>query len=423
MPIIKELIKKYNLGLLDFGIKDNLASNCHKIVEDLGFKNKRVLLVCDQNIYDNTAQFFGDSFAKIAASSDFKQLIFKTDGKNKIIANQANLEKILAKAQNHDLIIALGSGTINDLCKLASCNLKIPYIIFASAASMNGYLSANASIMIDNHKKSLPATLPIAIYCDLGILKAAPSDLTKAGIADSLCFYNCYFDAKLSNMVLNTDLKEEAFAIVASQIDDLMLSYKKYSLNDKILLKKLITILLIAGISMTIAKSSYPASQAEHLIAHLLEMKYPGKINNILHGLQIAVTTMTSSNLQAKILRKQDPIIAANDFIVQNKAKTKKLEQYFTKDVFHQCQKEVAIKLITEDSANKLNLFLKENWLEFSRTLSQIQNKQRDLKKIFQHFEINTSYQIFQITKQQYDDVVKNAKFIRGRFTCLDFIY
>ena len=115
-------------------------------------------------------------------------------------------------------------------------------------------------------------------------------------------------------------------------------------------------------------------------------MKYPTKVSNILHGLQIAVTTMTTSNLQARILRHQNPVIAANDFIIQNKTKAQKLKQYFTKDVFCHCQKEVAIKLITEECARKLNLFLRDNWPEFSKTLSQIQSKQNDLKKIFKHF-------------------------------------
>jgi glycerol-1-phosphate dehydrogenase [NAD(P)+] len=423
MLSIKGLLKKYHLGCQEVRIANNLAANCHNIIADLGFKNKKILLVCDQNIYDNNIQFFAEAFAKIETSSDFKRLIFKADKENKISANQANLAEVLAKARNRDLIIAIGSGTINDLSKLASSNLKIPYIIFASAASMNGYLSANASIMIDGHKKSLSATLPLAVYCDLDILKAAPSDLTKAGIADSLCFYNCYFDAKLSNMILKTDLNEESFTILAGPIDDFMASYQRYSLDNKILLKKLITILLIAGISMTIAKSSYPASQAEHLIAHLLEMKYPSKAGNILHGLQIAVTTMSVSKLQAKILRHPSPpVIAANDFIMQNNVKTQGLERYFTKEVFYHCQKEVASKLITKDNAKKLNLFLRDNWLELSKFLGQIQSKQNDLKKIFKHFKINTSYEIFQITRQQYHDVVKHAKFIRSRFTCLELV-
>ncbi len=423
MLLIKELIKKHNLALLEVKIANDLALNCDQIVANLGFGNKKILLISDQNIYDNNWQFFGDSFKKIAASSDFRRLIFKATKENKVTTNQSYLEKILSAASNCDLIIALGSGTINDLCKLASHDLKIPYIIFASAASMNGYLSANASIMIAGHKKSLPAILPIAIYFDLGILKSSPSELTKAGIADSLCFYNCYFDARLSNMILNTDPHEESFAILAKEIDNFMLTYQKYSLNDEILLEKLVTILLIAGISMTIAKSSYIASQAEHLIAHLLEMKYPTKVANILHGLQIAATTMSVSNLQAKILRQIRPAIIANDFIMQNKTKARKLEQYFTKDVFDQCKKEVAIKLITKNCARELNIFLRDHWFELSKILAEIHSKQQNLKKIFKHFEINASYKIFQITTKQYNEVVRNAKFIRGRFTCLDFMY
>lgn len=36
---------------------------------------------------------------------------------------------------------------------------------------MNGYVSKNASIEINGHKKSLLATLPIAVFADLRILK------------------------------------------------------------------------------------------------------------------------------------------------------------------------------------------------------------------------------------------------------------
>ena len=110
MPIIKELIKKYDLGCKNLRIANNLASNCHKIISDLGFKNKKILLVSDQNIYDNNIQFFGDSLSKIAASSDFKQLIFKINQESKITANQANLKKILAKAQTVLIFASLFSG-------------------------------------------------------------------------------------------------------------------------------------------------------------------------------------------------------------------------------------------------------------------------------------------------------------------------
>ena len=56
-----------------------------------------------------------------------------------------------------DALVAVGSGTINDLCKYAAAQDGKPYAVFATAPSMNGYTSKNAAITVDGHKKSLPA--------------------------------------------------------------------------------------------------------------------------------------------------------------------------------------------------------------------------------------------------------------------------
>src|SRR5258708_2290150 len=53
-----------------------------------------------------------------------------------------------------DALVAVGSGTINDLCKYVSHQDNKPYLVFPTAASMNGYLSANASITIEGYKKT-----------------------------------------------------------------------------------------------------------------------------------------------------------------------------------------------------------------------------------------------------------------------------
>src|SRR5690606_24167000 len=50
----------------------------------------------------------------------------------------AILAHIQERAKDAQALIAVGSGTINDLCKLASYRLGIPYAVFATAPSMNG---------------------------------------------------------------------------------------------------------------------------------------------------------------------------------------------------------------------------------------------------------------------------------------------
>ena len=71
----------------------------------------------------------------------------------------ANLRHACADA---DALVAVGSGTINDLCKYAAAQDGKPYAVFATAPSMNGYTSKNAAITVDGHKKTLPAGAPAA---------------------------------------------------------------------------------------------------------------------------------------------------------------------------------------------------------------------------------------------------------------------
>ena len=84
----------------------------------------------------------------------------------------ANLRRACTSA---DALIAVGSGTINDLCKYAAATDGKPYAVFATAPSMNGYTSTNAAITVDGHKQSLAAAAPAGVYIDLEVLAQAPA--------------------------------------------------------------------------------------------------------------------------------------------------------------------------------------------------------------------------------------------------------
>jgi glycerol-1-phosphate dehydrogenase [NAD(P)+] len=378
------------------------ALEAEKLIFDIGFANKKILFVSDEKIWQNCQKFFPKIFLK----KNYKNLFLKSPK-----PDEKNLKKIAAASKNCDLILALGSGTINDLCKFTSAKTKIPYAIFASGASMNGYLSKNASITILGHKKTLLATLPIAVFCDLKILKKSPLRLTKAGIGDSLCFYSCWFDWYLSHKILGTKFDKKPFEILKEKMDFLVKNFAKFSPRDERFLKLIIEILFLSGQGMTIAQGSYPASQSEHLIAHTIEMKHPKLAQKKLHGEIIAVTTLTSTFLQKKILE-SDFEISKNLEPIQL---TKKIEKFFKKKIAPQCaiefeQKISAIKAVKKTNHQKLKEELKKIHFDESR-----------LKEIFSHFKIKTSPKSLGLSSQQYQECVANAKFIRNRFTVLDF--
>src|SRR5918995_1521356 len=96
------------------------------------------------------------------------------------------VDRLLSATVEADALVAVGSGTINDLCKYASVLDGKRYTVFATAPSMNGYTSVNAAITVEGHKKSLPAQAAAGVFFDLEVLAAAPVRLIRAGLGDSV---------------------------------------------------------------------------------------------------------------------------------------------------------------------------------------------------------------------------------------------
>lgn len=355
------------------------------------------LFITDKNIWKNCERFLPKEFLENNAKN-----LFLSDPK----ADDKTLKKISKALEGCDFILALGSGTINDLAKFSAAQKDISYAIFVSAPSMNGYLSRNASITISGHKKTLPATVPEAVFCDLRILKSAPLRMIKAGVGDALCFYSCWFDWYLSYRILGTKFSKKPFNILQEKMDFLIKNFRKFSLRDEEFLKLLIEILLLSGEGMTMAEGSYPASQSEHLIAHTIEMKYPEIAKKKLHGEMIAVTTLTSSALQKNLLNSAELTIPKSD--------SSQLSKFFGKKIANQCQ---------EEFLNKSSLKPKKvNWSKLKIELEKIHLDESIIKEIFTHFKITSSPRSLGLTKQEYQTCITNAKFIRNRFTCLDII-
>jgi len=74
-----------------------------------------------------------------------------------------------------DAIVAVGSGTLNDLSKLAAGKRGVPQLVFGTAPSMNGYTSVSASVAEGGVKRSVRSRTPIGVFLDLGVLSAAPT--------------------------------------------------------------------------------------------------------------------------------------------------------------------------------------------------------------------------------------------------------
>ncbi len=103
-------------------------------------------------------------------------------------ADLQTVEALKERLADYEHVVAVGSGTVNDLCKYATAKTGRRYCVFATAASMDGYTSSTASMSLDSGLKiSLPAEAASGVFIDLKVSAAAPGYLAASGFGDSLC--------------------------------------------------------------------------------------------------------------------------------------------------------------------------------------------------------------------------------------------
>jgi len=254
-------------------LQAGIAARAKILCQHLG----KVLVVADQN------------------TKDFVDI----EGEKIILPGNQKAELETAQALSRykpDYFIAVGSGSLNDIVKYAAHLAGKPYIVFGTAPSMNGYASPNASLLEAGYKKSFAAKAPEYIYLDLEILAAAPRRLINSGIGDSICRATAQADVLLSAQIRNTPDYAELFSLLQK--------YEKDIFDNT---ESLAKTLIFGGIAMLLAKSSAPASQGEHMLAHYMELMQPDAEMSF-HGEQIAVTVLTMAQMQEKLLREKENV-------------------------------------------------------------------------------------------------------------------
>ena len=200
-----------------------------------------------------------------------------------------------ARPRTADALVAVGSGTINDLCKYAAASDGKPYVVFATAPSMNGYTSANAAITVDGHKKTLPATSPRwRVHRSRRCSPRRRARMIRAGLGDSLCRSTAQADWSLSRNLLGTPVSPRRRSRCSPTTSRRCSAAPEALIaGDLDAMRALARTLVLSGLGMTICDGSYPASQGEHLISHYIDMFAPGDRPAQFHGEQVAVATLT----------------------------------------------------------------------------------------------------------------------------------
>ena len=186
--------------------------------------------------------------------------------------NLCAVREAVAGAGESARAVAVGAGTVNDLCKRASEELARPYLCVATAASVDGYASFGAPITQDGFKKTWPCAAPKAILADADVLVPAPKELTASGYADLAAKIPSGADWILADAVGEDPIRDDVWATTQIPLRDWIASPAAIAAGDAEATGKLFTGLAMTGFAMQTTHTSRPASGAEHLYSHYWEM-------------------------------------------------------------------------------------------------------------------------------------------------------
>lgn len=189
--------------------------------------------------------------------------------------------------------VAVGSGVVNDLVKLASGELGIPYLVCATAASVDGYSSFGAAIRSPaGAKQTYACPAPRVIVADLDVLRTAPAWMAASGFADLLAKVPAGADWILAHALGAAAWHDRAWHTVQDGLPEALANPEGVAAGETGPLAKFVEGLMLGGFAMQDMQSSRPASGAEHMFSHILEMRnHTFKGDIVPHGIQVGVYT------------------------------------------------------------------------------------------------------------------------------------
>jgi len=215
-----------------------------------------------------------DSITKSIAGQEAKEILENANySVNEAIIEKANTENariVSEQLREHDFCIAVGGGSPIDVAKIASYQNNLPFVSVPTGLSHDGIASPIASIIQNRRKSSLQANPPVAVVADLEILANAPSRMISAGYADVVAKVTSLKDWELGRDEKGEYYCERAARLAFHAMTDLIELPRTAPRKEAV--KSLVEALLNSGVSMIVAGSSRPASGAEHLFSHFIDL-------------------------------------------------------------------------------------------------------------------------------------------------------
>ena len=202
-----------------------------------------------------------------------------------------------------DLVLAVGSGVVNDIGKCVAFDAGVPYVVVATAPSMDGYASGSAAMVVNGLKVSLPRRSADVLIGDTDLLATAPDEMLIAGLGDMIAKYVSIAEWRISHLVTGEYYCERVASAVREALEACVKNAKGLLSRDPAAIEAVFEGLVLSGAAMNYAGLSRPASGVEHYFSHIWDMRGLAFGTPVaLHGIQCAVGTLCAASVYDALL-------------------------------------------------------------------------------------------------------------------------
>ena len=369
--------------------------NFDKYMADCGLSGFRTVIY-DTNTYNLP------SVTHIPAD---QEIVLEAQG---LHSEKGMIEDMMTKfVRTPDYIVTVGGGTLMDFARYSAHKLGIPFVAVPTIVSSDGFTADICSIIIDGQKKSIPMQAADAVICDMDIVSGAPMFLTIAGVQDIMAKCVSIADWKIASLVSGEYFCPKVCGMAQEALDIMTRCANELAEGKAPDFEAMAYTQMLSGLTMQILSNSRAASGAEHLVAHLVEMKPRGFENaHGMHGECVGIGTLMCAKAYHELAEMETVEVKPYE----------PLNEQWVRDVFGP----LADGIFKENENDVLKTFapesIKEHWQEIRDIIAQIPTYEQ-LLELYTKIGAKHSLSELGIDESVKDEFLDISSAIRNRLT------
>ena len=318
------------------------------------------------------------------------------------------IEDMMTKfVRTPDYIVTVGGGTLMDFARYSAHKLGIPFVAVPTIVSSDGFTADICSIIIDGQKKSIPMQAADAVICDMDIVSGAPMFLTIAGVQDIMAKCVSIADWKIASLVSGEYFCPKVCGMAQEALDIMTRCANELAEGKAPDFEAMAYTQMLSGLTMQILSNSRAASGAEHLVAHLVEMKPRGFENaHGMHGECVGIGTLMCAQAYHELAKMETVEVKPYE----------PLNEQWVRDVFGP----LADGIFKENENDVLKTFapesIKEHWQEIRDIIAQIPTYEQ-LVELYTKIGAKHTLSELGIDESVKDEFLDISSAIRNRLT------